>query len=78
MSTEVEESASNKKKKKSSKTGQAVFDLQEKLPNARVLYVSATGATDIKHLGYMTRLGLWGPTRCFGTSSEFIDGMEAR
>src|SRR3546814_9641874 len=32
------------------------------LPRARVLYVSATGASDDNNLAYATRLGLWGPT----------------
>ena len=42
------------------KTGLAVIKLQNKLPKARVLYVSATGASEPRHLGYMVRLGLWG------------------
>jgi hypothetical protein len=34
--------------------------LQEQLPDAKVLYSSATGASEPRNLGYMTRLGLWG------------------
>ncbi|KAI7841339.1 hypothetical protein COHA_004957 [Chlorella ohadii] len=41
---------------KPSKTARAV----EQLPDAKVLYSSATGASEPKNLGYMTRLGLWG------------------
>jgi hypothetical protein len=37
-----------------------VHDIQEFLPGARVCYVSATGASSLDNLGYMTRLGLWG------------------
>ena len=44
-----------------SQTGQAVIQLQTDLPGARVLYVSATGATDVRNMAYMTRLGLWAP-----------------
>ncbi|CAF3997552.1 unnamed protein product [Rotaria magnacalcarata] len=46
---------------KSSKTGLAVLDLQARLPNARIIYASATGASEPRNMAYMTRLGLWGP-----------------
>ena len=42
------------------RTAKLVMALQERLPNARVLYCSATGVSDIKHMVYATRLGLWG------------------
>lgn len=42
------------------KTGLAVLELQNKLPNARIVYVTATGASESRHLGYTVRLGLWG------------------
>jgi len=45
---------------KPTKTGQAVQLLQSRLPKARVVYASATGASDCKNMGYMSRLGLWG------------------
>lgn len=41
--------------------GQAVVGLQRALPGARVVYCSATGASEPRNLGYMERLGLWGP-----------------
>ncbi len=43
-------------------TGQAVIDLQDpqRNPDYRVVYSSATGATDVRNMAYMTRLGLWG------------------
>ncbi len=43
-------------------TGQAVIDLQDPRLNFdyRVVYSSATGATDVRNMAYMTRLGLWG------------------
>eukprot|EP00887_Chlorella_sp_A99_P005244 scaffold1.g5244.t1 len=40
--------------------GLRVRDLQEKLPGARVVYCSATGASEPRNMGYMVRLGLWG------------------
>ena len=39
----------------------AVLKLQHILPGARVVYCSATGASEPRNLAYMTRLGLWGP-----------------
>jgi hypothetical protein len=53
-------------------TGQAVIDLQDAThnPDYRVVYSSATGATDVRNMAYMTRLGLWGK----GTS--FPDGFK--
>ena len=45
---------------KKSKTGEQVLELQQEFPNARILYSTATGASQISHLGYMDRIGLWG------------------
>jgi P-loop containing NTP hydrolase pore-1 len=42
-------------KDKSSKAGLAVHELQSRLPNARVVYCSATGASEVDNLAYMTR-----------------------
>ncbi|MDE2098946.1 MAG: strawberry notch family protein [Patescibacteria group bacterium] len=44
----------------SSKTGGAVVQLQDEIPGAYVVYASATAATDVNNLGYMSRMGLWG------------------
>ncbi|KAK9822510.1 hypothetical protein WJX81_008146 [Elliptochloris bilobata] len=55
-----------------SKTARAVVELQRRLPLARILYVSATGATDANNLCYMTRLGLWGAHTAFPTKQEFV------
>ncbi len=44
-------------------TGLAVIKIQDEIPGARVVYVSATGATDVRNIAYMTRLGLWAPER---------------
>lgn len=56
-------------------TGQAVIDLQdaERNPDYRIVYSSATGATDVRNMAYMTRLGLWGDGTSFsGGFSEFM------
>src|SRR4051812_3531866 len=52
--------------------------LQHALPDARVLYVSATGATTVQNLAYAQRLGLWGRADFpFATRGEFVQAMEA-
>eukprot|EP00927_Polykrikos_kofoidii_P082291 TRINITY_DN8141_c0_g8_i1.p1 TRINITY_DN8141_c0_g8~~TRINITY_DN8141_c0_g8_i1.p1 ORF type:complete len:1516 (+),score=306.24 TRINITY_DN8141_c0_g8_i1:61-4548(+) len=39
-----------------------VLQLQEAFPDCPVLYATATGATEVRHMQYMVRLGLWGGT----------------
>ncbi|MCH4554203.1 strawberry notch family protein, partial [Aestuariibaculum sp. L182] len=46
--------------------------LQNHLPLARVLYASATGASDVNNLAYAVRLGLWGPETSFADRTQFI------
>jgi hypothetical protein len=61
-------------------TGQAVIDLQdpERNPDYRVVYSSATGATDVRNMAYMTRLGLWGIGTSFpGGFQEFMQEIES-
>jgi predicted RNA methylase len=55
--------------------GIAGVRLQNLLPRARVLYVSATGASDVNNLAYATRLGLWGPTTAFADRRAFVDSL---
>ncbi|MGH9904855.1 MAG: strawberry notch family protein, partial [Pyrinomonadaceae bacterium] len=61
-------------------TGQAVIDLQdpERNPDYRVVCSSATGATDVRNMAYMTRLGLWGIGTSFpGGFQEFMQEIES-
>lgn len=53
------------------------MELQRRLPNARVLYVSATGATECENLCYMERLGLWGPGTAYATKKAFVDMLRS-
>jgi hypothetical protein len=63
--------------KKASLQGMAGLALQNRLPDARVLYVSATGATAPENLAYAARLGLWGgPDAPFPTREAFMDAVE--
>lgn len=61
---------------KGSEQGLAGVRLQNLRPRARILYVSATGATDPANLCYAIRLGLWGPGTSFGDRAEFMSGIE--
>ncbi|MGP9790997.1 strawberry notch-like NTP hydrolase domain-containing protein [Roseinatronobacter sp. NSM] len=61
-----------------SQQGRAGLRLQHKLPNARVVYVSATGATSVQNLAYAQRLGLWGGEDFpFASRAEFVEAIEA-
>ncbi|EFX68487.1 hypothetical protein DAPPUDRAFT_114517 [Daphnia pulex] len=60
------------------KTGLRVLELQKKLPNARVIYASATGASEPRHMAYMVRLGLWGKGTPFKKLIDFIEAIEKR
>ena len=61
-----------------SQQGRAGLRLQHALPNARIVYVSATGATTVHNLAYAQRLGLWGGEDFpFATRSEFAEAIEA-
>jgi len=68
-----------------SQQGRAGLRLQHALPNARIVYVSATGATTVHNLAYAQRLGLWGGRLGlwggedfpFATRAEFVEAIEA-
>jgi hypothetical protein len=61
-----------------SQQGRAGLRLQHALPNARIVYVSATGATTVHNLAYAQRLGLWGGEDFpFATRAEFVQAIEA-
>ncbi|MBB5701046.1 putative RNA methylase [Ochrobactrum daejeonense] len=60
-----------------SQQGRAGLRLQHALPNARVVYVSATGATSVHNLAYAQRLGLWGGKDFpFANRAEFVEAVE--
>jgi len=64
-------------RKDPSKTALAVIELQDKLPNARVVYVSATGATEVMNLAYAKRLGLWGTGTPFPSVQAFVGQIQS-
>lgn len=63
---------------KPTKTGLTVLDIQNQLPKARVVYASATGASEPRNMAYMTRLGIWGEGTAFRDFNEFINAVEKR
>lgn len=63
---------------KATKTGLKVVELQDSLPNARIVYASATGASEPKNMAYMVRLGLWGTGTPFKDFSEFHSAIKKR
>ena len=63
--------------KSGSQQGIAGVMLQNHLPKARVLYASATGASEVNNLAYAVRLGLWGPGTAFANREDFISQIRA-
>lgn len=60
-----------------SQQGRAGLRLQNRHPDARVVYVSATGATTVQNLAYASRLGLWGGGDFpFASRPDFVAAME--
>ena len=71
-------SKSERGETKPSQQGRAGLRLQNALPDARIAYVSATGATTVPGLAYAGRLGLWAAGETpFEKRVEFVSAMEA-
>ena len=65
---------------KSTQTGAAVLEIQDPInfPDLRVVYSSATSAGEVRHLAYMSRLGLWGEGTNFPLGFEqFAEEIES-
>ncbi|MBQ3114881.1 MAG: strawberry notch family protein [Clostridia bacterium] len=63
--------------KKASQTGLSGIAFQEALPKARIVYSSATGATEVENLRYAERLGLWGDGTAFASGDDFVSKIKA-
>lgn len=61
---------------KTTSSAAAVHALQERCPRARIVYVTATAATEPRHFCNMSRLGLWGDGTAFATPQAFVQQME--
>ena len=64
-------------KSKPSKIFEAGAYLQSRLPKARVVYVSATGASNPGNLGYLERLQLWGKDAPFDNPRSMVSEIES-
>lgn len=65
---------------KATQTGQAVLEIQDpvKFPEIRVVYSSATAASEVRHLAYQIRLGVWGEGTSFPLGfTQFAEEIEA-
>ena len=58
--------------KEASERAKAGVQLQTDFPKAKIVYASATGATEIDNLAYAHRLGIWGRGTPFNDQREFI------
>ncbi|MBQ9564617.1 MAG: strawberry notch family protein [Synergistaceae bacterium] len=67
----------NRGTRKASAQALAIKDLVRAFPEARVLYVSATGATEVRNLAMLDRLGLWGPGTPFSNEHDFVAKIDA-
>ena len=71
-------SKSERGETKPSQQGRAGLRLQNALPDARIAYVSATGATTVPGLAYAGRLGMWAAGETpFEKRTDFVSAMEA-
>lgn len=60
------------------KVAAAVIALQRALPKARVVYCSATGVSEVGHMAYLERCGLWGAGSAFADFDAFLAAMKHR
>jgi len=70
-------SKGNRGIKKASQRGMAGLAIQDALPNAKIIYSSATGATEVENLRYAERLGLWGEGTAFPNGDDFVHRIKA-
>ncbi len=63
-------------KTKNSQSRKVITGLLEGFPALRVIYSSATAASEPTHLGLMDRLGLWGTGAPFRDASEFEEALK--
>lgn len=66
------DTGSGRGKKKASAQALSGLELQRRLPNARIVYLSATAATTPANLAFGDRLGLWGEGTAFPDVANFI------
>jgi len=63
-------------RKQPSRTGEAGQLLRDAFPDARVVYSSATAATEVENYAYAERLGLWGLGTSFTNREDFVSSIK--
>lgn len=63
--------------KKGARSATAIQDLLDAFPNARVVYATATGETEVENLAMLSRLPLWGMRTAFKTMDDFMAKMKS-
>lgn len=59
-----------------SQIGVKTLKLRQALPQVRQTFLSATSATDVVNMGYLERLGLWGPQTPFPAGfNQFVNAI---
>ena len=58
--------------------GKAVRTIQREASGAGVVYSTATAASSVHNMGYMTRLGLWGPGKQCSCYAKFVEKFQGR
>ena len=76
MGNAIEERSGARGTKKASKAATYSLNLQRQAPMARVVYSTATAATELKNYMYAERLGIWGDDGYFNDSREFRTDLE--
>ena len=65
----------SKRNARPTKSAEAIDRLQQELPAARVLYCSATSATNVASMGNLSRLHLWGANLPFESAWDFASAL---
>lgn len=63
-------------KAKPSQTALGMQEIQAMFPKARVVYVTATVASDPTQLAFLDRLGLWGKGKAFARPAELLAAVQ--
>lgn len=63
---------------KQSEQGRRVMRLQYNYPKARVVYCTATAASEVEHLLVLSRLNIWGRNTAYADSKVFRKVLAAR
>lgn len=63
---------------KPSQQGSSVMRLQYNYPRARVVYSSATTASEVEHLQVLSRLNMWEPNTAYENKEKFRKTLAKR